>query len=250
MAMPTNPPASRAEVVAIHYGADAEFAARVEMDLDDYRRGLKEHLAALLDEQELRIRMRSSDLERWLEDGERLTFHTTGITNGREDIEARCAVEHEMMGVPLDADEEERPRYGYLRGSSERGAVLNGYGNVLVRLGDHLRDRATVVLGDSMGSTTPVPTIPVGWVCMVAEPLGDVEDLLCRYPDQDIAGATRLYEACHQKYQYAEVQIYDPLRPQTIRQVVFCNGEPAPRDLRIMLGDWGIDLDEIPGVLD
>jgi|GEM_PF-5269288 len=248
--MPSNPAASRAEVITIHDQADAEYAAVARMEVDDYRKKLREHLATLLDQQELRIRMKPSDLERWLGDGERLTFHTTGITNGREDIEARCAVEHTMMGVPLDAGEEDRPRYGYLRGSSEYGNVLNGYGNVLVRLSDDLRAHTTVVLGDSMGSATPVPSIPVGWVCMVAEPLDDVEGLLCRYPDQDVARATRLYEACHQKYQYAEVQIYDPLLPRSIRQVIFCNGEPAPRDLRITLGNWGIDLDEIPGVLD
>jgi len=249
--MPARPAASRAAVVDIHDDADAEYSARAGEEVDRYRVGVKRGLEVLLAEQELRMRMNYSDLERWLQEGEHLTFHTTGFTNGRDDVDARCAVEHEMMGVPLDAPEEDRPHYGYVRGSFEEATELKNYGNVVVRLGDEVRETATVVLGDSMGSSTTNQGIPGGWICMVAEPLADVGELLCRYPRQDVAGTDQLHKACDQDYQYAEVQIYCPLKPDAIRQVVFCNGEKAPREVRnLVVGDWGIDLDEIDGVLD
>ena len=249
MAMPTNPAAARAEVIELHEETDARYATRADEEVDAYREGVGKKLAAFLAGEELRIRLKPSDLIRWLEDGERLTFHTTGITNGYEDIQARRTVEHEMMGVPLEAGEENRPRYGYVRGSLEEATELNGYGNVLIRLADDLRGRATVVLGDSIGSSTR-NRIPVGCVCMVAEPLADVSELLCRFPDQDVAAADQLHQACDEGYQYAEVQIYDRLEPNAIRQVVFCNGERATGELRRLIDRWGLNFDEIDGVLD
>lgn len=249
MPFPEAPAAWRAEVARLHDETDAEFASTAGEGVGDYRETVKAVLADLLDDQELRIRMKPSDLERWLTKGERLTFHTTGITNGRNDAEALRHFEQEMLGIALDETEEKRPRYGYVRGSEEQGDELNGFGNVLVRLQADLRDRATVTLGDSMGSSTTVPSIPGGWACMVAEPLGGTEGLLCRYPRQNVVGAARLRDACDQYYQYAEVQIYDPLKPDAIRHVAFCNGEPAPDDVRRLLGWWGIEFDEIDGVL-
>jgi len=245
---PEAPAAWRAKAAELHDETDAEFAGAAGEGVGEYRETVKALLANLLDGKELRIRMKPSDLERWLSKGERLTFHTTGITNGRDDAEALLEFEQEMLGIALDELEEKRPRYGYVRGSEERGNELNGFGNVLVRLQD-LRAHATVTLGDSMGSATTVPSIPGGWACMVAEPLGKTEDLLCRYPLQNVVGATQLHDACDQCYQYAEVQIYDPLKPNTIKHVAFCNGEPIPDDARNLLHRWGIEYEEIDGVL-
>lgn len=250
MAIPASPAASRAEVVDIHHETDAAYSARAGEEVDRYHEGVKRDLEALLAEQELRMRMNYSDLERWLQGGEHLTFHTSGFTNGSRDVEARCVVEHGMMGIPLDAPEEDRPHYGYVRGSFEEATELKNYGNVVVRLSDEVRENATVVLGDSMGSSTTNRAVPGGWICMVAEPLADVGELLCRYPHQDVAGADQLHKACDQAYQYAEVQIYCQLNPDAIRQVVFCHGEEAPREIWTLTRYWGIDLDEIDGVLD
>jgi hypothetical protein len=247
--MPTTPAAARAEVIEFHEETDAQHAARANEEVAAYREGVGKKLATFLAGQELRIRLTPSDLIRWLEDGERLTFHTTGITNGYEDIHTRRTIEHEMMGVPLEAAEEDRPRYGYVRGGLEGATELNGYGNVVIRLTDDLRERATVVLGDSIGSSTR-NRIPLGCVCMVAERLANTDDLLCRFPDQDVAGADQLHQACDPRYQYAEAQIYDPLVPDTITQVVFCNGERATGELRRLMASWGLIFDEINGVLD
>jgi hypothetical protein len=249
VAIPVPSAAWRGEVVKLHAEYDQEFADTAEIAVDDYLASVERRLATLVAAQELRIRLKPSDLGRWLEDGERLTFHTTGITNGLPDSDARRTLEYEMMGVPLDAEDEDRPRYGYLRGSAEQGEVLNGYGNVLVRLDDSLRDRATIVLGDSMGSTTTVPGIYGGWRCMAPEPLQSGAGLDCRFPLQNLANSPQLHEACDEQYEYAEVQIYDRLLPRDIRQVVFCNGEPAPGDVRNLLAQWGINFDEIKGVV-
>jgi hypothetical protein len=248
--MPTEPAAARSAVAAIHNETDSGYAAVARKTVNGYRNDMRSHLRTLLQDRELRIRLKTSDLVRWLEDGQRLTFHRTGLTNGLNDIEARRSVEHEMMGVPLQADEDERPRYGYLSGSRESGSVLCDYGNVLVRLRDEIRDRVTVVLGDSLGSSTPNPQIPGGWICMVAERLGQTDDLLCRFPDRDVASADHLHDACDESYEYAEVQIYDQLDPRSIRQIVYCDGESATDQVRILTSRWGIDLDEIDHFLE
>lgn len=248
MPFPETPAAWRAEVAKLHEESDGRFALEADEEAGAYWEAVKGHLASLLEDQELRIRMKPSDLERWLEKREALTFHATGITNGRDDPELRRNLEFEMLGIARDAGTEMRPRYGYVRGSNERGAGLNNFGHVLVRLKPHLRDQATVVLGDSMGSATRVQSIPGGWPCMVAEPLADVGELLCRYPAQNVAGAPRLADACDQDYQYAEVQIYDPLTPDAIKGIVFCNGVKAPSDLRLLLIQLSIEFDEIDDV--
>jgi hypothetical protein len=245
--IPACPATWRDSVASLHSERDARFAEIAGEAFDDYRQTARDRLAVLLEGRELRIRMRPSDLERWLQDGRHLTFHTTGQTNGLMDPRARLTVEEEMMGIDPGAGDEERPRYGYVQGSAEQGRELNRYGNVLVRLEDELRDRATVTLGDSLGSTTTRPGIYAGWPCMVPERLSTGGGIDCRFPCQDVTQASQLNQACDEYYEYAEVQIYEPLQPSHIKQVTFCGGSRASGELRRLIRQWGINSDEIGG---
>jgi len=226
-----------------HQAADEEHAQRAGQVLTEYRTSAGARLVELLADAEVRMRMWENDLERWLDEGVFRTLHGGGETSGLDDLITRTEVEASVLGVPAGTLDDGRPRYGYAQGSDEADRQINHYGKILVRFREHVHNDATVVLGDSIGSTRSA-----GWCCMAPERLRAPE-LLCRFSPRDVVQADTLSEACDPDYRYAEVQIYGPLSPDSIREVVFCNGVIATRDLRNLLDDWGVlfyEIDDYP----
>jgi hypothetical protein len=229
------------KVEADHGVTDEEHRVSHALSLDAYRIAATRCVAELLTSPEVRMRMFPSDLQAWLERQVFETMHGAGRTSGNPELTARLHVEARVLGVAADAQDADRPRYGYARGSREDSGVINGYGRVLVRFHDHVRDDAKVLLGDSMGSTH------IGeFGCIGPEPLGAPE-LLCRYSSRDVLGVVTLAEACDPYYDYAEVQLYGPLRPEDIKQVVFCDGLAIPVDVQLLLNSLGVASDQIAG---
>ena len=222
--------------------ADTEHAQVSGHDLVTYRLLTLRRLPTLLADAEIRMRIREDGLAGWLESGAFETFHSVGYTAGLADRTVRIEVEHGVLGVPADASPCDRPIYGYVHGSAdELSSRITDYGKILVRLDDGLRQRATVTLGDSMGSTNRG-----NWACMSPEPL-EQPVLLCRFANRDVVSAGNLVDACDPYYGYAEVQIYGPLYPHDIREVVFCYGVPATDTLRNRLANWEIPFYESNG---
>ncbi len=187
------------------------------------------------------MRMFPRDLQAWLERGVFETMHGAGSTSGNPSLAARIHVEERVLGVAAVAGDLDRPRYGYARGSREDTNVINGYGKVLIRFHDHVRGDAKVMLGDSMGTTH------VGeFGCIGPESLGAPE-LICRHSTTDVLGAAALADACDPYYCYAEVQLYGPLYPGDIKQVVFCDGLAMPVDVQLLLDNLGVASDQIAG---
>jgi hypothetical protein len=219
--------------------ADAEHAENCGRQLDDYRNAAAARLPMLMDGAEVRMRMWEADLQGWLEEGVFETIHGAGETSGLNDPALRLEVEAKVLGVPADADDAHRPRYGYMQGSAEAGTAINQYGKILVRFRDGVREHATATFGDSMGSTKAG-----GWPSLGPESLLAL-DLPCRFSAQDVVDTAGLGESCDQSYRYAEAQIYGPLTPDDIHEVVFCDGRRAPVDLRNRLDDWSVPFYEI-----
>jgi hypothetical protein len=238
--IPVCPDGWMAAVDEDHKYADAKHAQELGQAVAVYRQEAATRLSELLESQELRIRVQPSDLELWLESGEYLTFHATGSTNGLPDAEVRLIVERDVIGIPIVATDAQRPHYGYVRGSAE-DAVLNDYGPVVVRLHADVRERATVMLGDSVGSTKKA-----GWPCMAPERLIGA-GLPVRFAEQDVRDAGSVGDACDWCYRYAEAQIYGPLRSSDIKAIVFSGGVAASGEQRRLIAGLGIPLDEIDG---
>lgn len=236
---PRSPDAWREGVNKDQQCADEDYARSTGRELDDYRAAATVRLCDLLDGAEVRMRMREYDLEGWLDEGVFETAHGAGNTSGTNDLHLRIEVEAKVLGVHADATDPERPRYGYAQGSGEGDVEINQYGKILVRFRDRVREHATVMLGDSIGSTRSSQ-----WQCMAPEPLCAPE-LPCRFSLRDVVKANRLVNACDPDYRYAEVQIYCPLSPVDITEVVFCDGVRAPRGLRHRLDDWGVAFYEL-----
>jgi hypothetical protein len=239
--VPSCPSDWREKVEAEHLVADEWHAERSGRERNDYRDAAAVRLPLLLDRAEVRMRVREADLEGWLREGVFETIHGAGETSGLNDPALRIEIEAKVLGVPVGAGDAERPRYGYMQGSTETGTTINQYGKILVRFRDGVRDRATTTFGDSMGSTR------VGERASLAPESLLAPDLPCRFSDQDVVDTAGLADSCDQGYRYAEAQIYGPLTPADIREVVFCAGLPAPDDLRNRLGDWSVAFFEIDG---
>lgn len=228
-----------------HCYADACHAQHAGLDVEDYREAAAVRLTELVGGA-VRMRLWEDGLKSWL-DAEQGLFETAygvGTTSGTDDLVLRAEIEVKMLGVAAHADDPDRPRYGYARGSAENDRALNHYGKILVRLRHGFQGRATIVLGDSIGSTKEG-----GWECFAPEPLGQ-PGLRCRFSSRDVVAAQDLADACDPDYRYAEVQIYGPVQPGDIEEVVFCGGVPATDDLRLALGNWDVIFSEIPGYLE
>ena len=66
----------------------------------------------------------------------------------------RNEIERDHMGIPSAIAANERPIYGFLAGGGDHGA--SSYGSVQAVLKDSVRDRVTMVMGDSFGGQNPV----------------------------------------------------------------------------------------------
>lgn len=239
MPIATCPSAWRVAVEHDHRLADTDHAAARESPIAPYRALAQARVAELLDGVEIRMRLWPSDLEGWLRSGVFETMHGEGTTSGGLNAAERISVEEKVLGVPANAAEADRPRFGYARGSLESYSAINDYGKVVVRFVDEIRSWANVVLGDSVGSTNIG-----GWPSTAPERLAS-PGLACRFSERDVLTATTVGEACDPAYRYAEVQIYGELLPEHIAEVLFCSGEPAPDDLRRLIDDWSLVFDEI-----
>ena len=98
----------------------------------------------------LSTRRSMRSLERIITEGRFKTQFETNTSGGALNQEYRAAAEEFMFGYAKNLDVTQRPVYGYLRkvGGSD-GA--SWYGDVLMDLKPAVRERTTVVWGDSLG---------------------------------------------------------------------------------------------------
>jgi hypothetical protein len=240
---PACPAEWRSKVDDDHAITDAKFAGTRGISVDEYRAAALVRLRELLARPQLRMRIHQGALARWLEDGEFKTMLQGAVSTGSTDRADRLQVEHSLFGIPIDADPRVRPRYGYMKGSAEDHRELNKHGLVVVRLDGALVAETTVVLGDSMGSTNIG-----GWESMAPEPVGD-PDLPCRFSNADVCSADSLAAACHDRFEFAEIQIFASVRIEHIVELVFCGGEVPDDGLRREIRDLDLRLRELAGFL-
>jgi hypothetical protein len=226
-------------VRAEHHVADKGHAQVNGMDAHAYRSAAQIRITDMLSGAQIRMRLFRDALTEWLAQGEYLTMWDGVRTLSDEHRRQREAVEEHVLGVSHGAPPSSRPRYAYVANSDERCAELNSYGFVVVTLDDDIADRSTVVFGDSIGSTNGAETRIIA-----PEPL-HATMLPCRYGWHDILPVATIADACDQRYRYAEVQIYGPLVPRDIVEVLFCCGVRATDELRVLMDRHGLVYDEI-----
>lgn len=246
MSVATCSPEWRGKVAANHRNSDGIYAADAKLDYATYSDAvnvvLDEILGSPRPRPRLRLRTRPDQLSDWLHEGHYSTvFESVGDPRSAWYVEQRRKAEAHVLGIPDDAVPADRPRYGYLRGSNENASMLVNCGTVMVELDPAVVARATVLLGDSMASTTcgDDPT-------MAPEPLS-APGLDCRHSYTDIRRADTLSKACDPECEYAEIHLCGPLPPSDIVEVLFTRGTVAPIELRLRLDRLKIPFLELEG---
>jgi hypothetical protein len=230
--------AQAAKVAAKNDPVYADLAGKAGMTPDEYKAQVAGKLQALADGQHVYVRTRPETLEKILAGGRVLTQHETGKSGGgvtavdmRKDVEARG------MGVPKDAPAQVRPVSAYLgrkdfATTRDDDRTVTGYGNVVMRLKDSVRDRGTVTHGDSLseisqGNLVASPLRAVGHESLSAHELAYHGDKVLDSP-----------QAFRVAKPFAEVQVHDGLNVSDVHEIGF-QAEP-PAHVRDALASKGI----------
>lgn len=213
-----------------HENGERNLADAAGIDLERYRTEALAQLQDLLSNPGAQLRMRVDALESFIREGRFRTSFDGGETSGDPDLEGRRRTESCVLGLDLDSGVERRPVYAYLRGSDERGNALNSFGSVRLALSPTVLERATVVLGDSHGSTG-VGSLPIFAAESALDP-----SLLCSFVgSQDLRQVEDLVRATDPSFRYAELQIYGGLELRDVTFVTFSQGHPAAEDTMAFL---------------
>lgn len=217
----------------------------------EYKQKAGAALERMVENSNVFVRMNVGDLNAVLASGEIMNAFQTGRSHGGTDHtgkywarDRREHVEEKVFGVPKGADGAERPKYGYLAsgdGLTEmpRG-VLQGAGNVAVQLKDHVKDRTTFTIGDSLDqSVTIMPEglgggfldngrnfipQPVRSPNLLAAPDGEIPGRIYDWRTDKAHRPTRIEELSDS---YVEAQIHRRLRLSDIERVVFGGKKPG-----------------------
>jgi len=187
------PPCPTAWIDAVHAeqrSTDEDHARANDMDTDAYRSAAQTRITEFLSGSRIRMRLFPGALTDWLTEGEFRTMWDGVRTLSDEHRRQREAVEERVFGVPTDAPPPKRPRYGYTSESDERSGEINSYGFVIVTFDDEVTSRATVLFGDSIGSTNGAENKIIAPVPLRAATLA------CRYGWCDVLPANGLADAC------------------------------------------------------
>lgn len=170
--------------------------------------------------------------------------HETGTSSAIFDPVGRRKAELDSMGVPDDVHGAARPQYGYLSAKNfaypdsnkSEGEAVDGYGHIVIRFKDQVRERSTVTFGDSwrlqsndLGQASPLGS--VGHQSIAAQDLAGAGD-----------GVLDSYDAWRAKENmpYIEAQIQDGLSVDDIADVRFHRSQPPPPEMEALLKQRGI----------
>lgn len=121
------------------------------MDVDEYKKAINNKLDDMLNDAEVRVRVPKNKLDDILKDGKFKTQFETGKSGGLLDNGKRATFEKKIFGIGDDVIEN-RPIYGYMNNANNYydNDMLDGYGKVIVKLDDSVKNRTTFTIGDSL----------------------------------------------------------------------------------------------------
>jgi hypothetical protein len=135
---------------------------------DEYRAKADAHLKKLFKDAEITIRVaignkmevNDETILKILDGGRFKSQFETSESKGTYDNEYRAKEENRMFGYNKDMEPVGRPIYGYAadKAGTDRESSLDSYGAIKVVLKSDVRDRATVLTDDSLGTKGAQPT--------------------------------------------------------------------------------------------
>lgn len=174
-----------------------------------------------------------------LEGGFKNQFQTGGSRAALFDPRGRIRAESAGMGVPEDAPPDQRPVYGYLSDGKvpPEEEAAHGYGSIVVKLKDSVRERSTVSMGDSLQGATNGE--------FLASPAGKMSHLSVDPASLAAVGMDALddYAKFNGKFRtYIEAQTHGGVKADDIESVRFRREPPEAikRRLAEMKVPWSV----------
>jgi hypothetical protein len=229
--LPQANPGWRQAAAAVHRQKFQAIAAARGISYSEFNTYAAGWLQAQVGGCEVRLRMRIAHFESFLASGQYLTQFALPYSGGLKHRGIRMMLEHTVLGVSPSCRPLDRPIYGYLSGSDETGQVQQ-YGEIVLRLAPHLRNRATFVMGDSLDHSIHHFRDPP----FVPQPI--VHPTTLAFQPIDMTTAASLGDAAP-PYGYAEAQLHGGLTPEDVSEAVYTLGTaptPATEDLLGRLG--------------
>ena len=178
------------------------------------------------------IRVKKGVLNRILKDGRFKSQHETRTSGGAMRPEYRRKVESEMFSYPEGLQPEKRPIYGYAtqnkfgfsldhNGNVSTKANVDMYGKIRVKLKDRTRKRTTVTFGDSLGTTSYIPT-PLESPTHESQPMWSGDSIKKAMSDQPGVA-------------YVELQVHGGVTLDDISRVYFPDHmEPSEETIKLL----------------
>lgn len=190
---------------------------------------VNQHLADLVKDTEVRIRVPESVLGSILADGQVKSQFETDTSQGVLNPATRARAEDLMFYPDAAPENDQRPIYGYLSSPNGDESSAQAYGDIVVRLKSDVRARTTITFGDSLyssldGSTTATPLV-APTVASLYAPNDRVRDVLgWKAPVEDLDSTF-----------YVEAQVHGQVLLDDIAEVVFTSGVDLPNAQRSAL---------------
>ena len=191
----------------------------------------REHLARVVRDREVSIRISSGAFANLLLDGRYKTLPETGSSLAPVPISERVDAETDIFGYPPSLEPRLRPVYGYLAhpGGDPAGSILDVFGrNIRIVLREGVRQRSTVTVGDSLAGRQIGAWLPA------------VEAASPDYALTRMCASEYVARAGEPDGEYIEVQIHGQGRPAVttddIAYVEFIGKEPSALQQQMMKG--------------
>jgi hypothetical protein len=215
----------------------AAFAAAHGLSLEEYTAQANAHVATLVKDAEVRVRISPTNLGRVLEDGRFKTQFETGKSGGLLDNSRRSNFERHVLGVPSETAPQDRPIYAYFYDSYDDAPdakwmpATYQYGQAKVVLKDTIKSRATLTSYDSLDGTLAGSSHEANFAPRpMLKP-----DVRAFAAHRDVLGKP-LHEVVSG---YGEVQVHGGVKVSDIARVEF-NGKTVNKTLTKKLDKLGI----------
>jgi hypothetical protein len=236
----------QAKFVAEEHGkAVAKLASEAGMDPGKYQSEVARKIQEAVDHGDHYIRADSRIVEGILRDGRFKTQFETNTSAGDLDHRARTEVEAKLFGTRPDVAPEHRPVYGFVASRDFATAAhdsqvrVSGYGDAVFKLKPHVRDRATLTLGDSLARSDQLRSAPATAVTSDLAPLGGYSWARTHKEFLSHAGSpSERLEHLAANHGYVEAQYHGGITHRDVAEVAFPS-EPS-REIRAALKRRGI----------
>lgn len=126
------------------------------MGVDEVKKTVREKMQRIVDQSEVFSRVPDEKAMLAILEGGFKNQFQLGKSAAVYDPKGRAIAEARAMGVPMDTPHDQRPIYGYLSSSKipPEQEAAEGYGDFIVKLKPHMKERSTISFGDSFRGST------------------------------------------------------------------------------------------------